>query len=172
MRRNKLPWGLLLFFLGSCSTLGFQPAAKGWPVPEEHLGTAELGNIRVDKNADWDSVEAETRRILPLLLAEQGYGPGPEYLVDAVIIEREYMENWKTRRSLSAEIRIWKNPGNRNHAGDPQDPPHGEDAGQGKLPLSAGTALLSGNRSLSSSRMLHRLLYMALTRALRELEKK
>jgi hypothetical protein len=146
--------------LNSCTVLGFRPSAWSWPVPKENLGTAEIQHIRVDKNADWDSVEAEVRRILPLLLAEQGYGRGPQYRVSAVIIEREYMENWKTRRSLSVEIRIWENPG----------PVHGN--GEEPLPAAAGTALFSGNRSLSSSRILHSLLRRALSKAVKELQKK
>ena len=115
----------------------------------------------MDKTADWDSVEDETRRLLPLLLAAAGYetpgasgGSGAENTagasggslrVDAVLIEREYMENWKTRRSLSAEIRIFRNGG--------------------EVPAAMGKALLAGSKSLSSSEVLHDLLKRALAGA-------
>ena len=56
----------------SCSMLGF-PSAQSWsPFSGEQFGFAELGTIRVDKNADWDSVEAETRRLLPLSSPKPG----------------------------------------------------------------------------------------------------
>jgi hypothetical protein len=149
---------VLQFFcsaLISCSTLGL-PSGKGWTSgPKKIMGTAELGTIRVDKNEDWDSVEAEAKRLLPLLLAEQGYVHGTAYRVNAVLIDREYMENWKTRRSLTAEIRIWKSA----------------EYGEEKIPLAAGRALLSGKKSLSSSKVLHDLLKLALSRALKALPK-
>ncbi|MDR2662832.1 MAG: hypothetical protein LBC31_07545 [Treponema sp.] len=144
-------------FLASCSTVAlFYPLGKSWP-PEgpKVLGSAQLGTIRVDKSADWDSVEAETRRLVPLLLREKGYVEGPEYLIEVVLIEREYMENWKTRRSLSAEIRIRENGGT------------GE-----KAPVAAGKALFLGKKSLSSSKVLNDLLKAALSQALRALSKR
>jgi hypothetical protein len=69
------------------------------------------------------------------------------------------MENWKTRRSLSAEILIFKNEttGNSN-----------EDT----TPLAAGKALLSGTKSLSSSKTLYNLLQSALSNAIKALPKK
>ncbi|GHV86657.1 hypothetical protein AGMMS50230_22650 [Spirochaetia bacterium] len=143
----------LYFF--SCSTLGIS-SGQGWSaLPPEKRGTALLGTIRVDKNADWDSIEAEAKRLLPLLLAEDGYAAlpvyaeeGKTYRIDAILIEREYMENWKTRRSLSAEIRIF---------------------GSSEELLSAGKALLSGGKSLSSSKVLYKLVRLALSRALEAL---
>jgi len=156
----------------SCSMLGF-PSAQSWsPLSGEQFGFAELGTIRVDKNADWDSVEAETRRLLPLFLSEAGYKQAaqgvdlqrqmPLYRVDAVLIEREYMENWKTRRSLSAEIVIWKS----ETLNDQSIHNLAE-----KTPLAAGKALVSGNKSLSSSKALHDLLKAALTNAIKALPK-
>jgi len=155
--RLKYAAGLLLVLLvSSCSIL---PYGKSWStVPKKQRATVELGGVRVDKNADWDSVEAEARRFLPLLLAERGYVQNvPEesrYRVEAVLIEREYMENWKTRRSLSAEIVIWEQS-------------------EGILPLAAGKAVVSGTtKSLSSSKMIHRILGSALSSALGALPKK
>ncbi|MCL1812343.1 MAG: hypothetical protein FWG29_02340 [Treponema sp.] len=167
--------GLSLGFF-SCSMLGI-PSGKNWsPDSGKQLDTVEIGMIRVDKNADWDSVEAETRRLLPLLLAKAGYKqitPGtvlaeqlPAYWVDAVLIEREYMENWKTRRSLSAEILIRKN-GTVENAHDV----FADDPGE-KTVIAAGKMLLSGAKSFSSSKTLHDLLESALSNALRALPKK
>ena len=152
----------------SCSMLSI-PSWQNWsPGSGKQLAIAETGIVRVDKNADWDSVETETRRLLPLLLAEAGYKQTvpetdlpeqlPAYKVDVVLIEREYMENWKTRRSLSAEIAIWKND-ESGKAGE-------------KVLLAAGKALLLGTKSLSSSKTLHNLLKLALSNALKALPKK
>ena len=105
-----------------------------------------------------------------MFLSEAGYKTGstetalleqkPAYTLDAILIEREYMENWKTRRSLSVEIFIWKNEKVVNSSEIPKT------AGD-KMPLAAGKALLSGSKSLSSSRVLHNLLKLALSNALK-----
>ena len=152
----------------SCSMLSI-PSGQNWsPGSGKQLGVAETGIVRVDKNADWDSVEAEARRLLQLFLAEAGYKQTvpetdlpeqmPVFMVDVVLIEREYMENWKTRRSLSAEVTIWKN----EKTGEAEK----------KVLLAAGKALLSGTKSLSSSNTLHNLLKLALSNALKALPKK
>ena len=147
----------------SCSMLGISSGQNWSPSSGKQFGIAEIGTVRVDKNADWDSVEAETKRLLPLFLAEAGYKQTTQgidlleqiatYRVDAVLIEREYMENWKTRRSLSAEILIWES----------------KDQDEEKPPIAAGKALLSGTKSLSSSKTLHGLLKVALSNALKAL---
>jgi len=146
---------ILILLLCSCSIL---PSGGNWSfVPGKQLEAVEIGTIHVDKNAGWDSVEAEARRFLPLLLAERGYiqnVPGKStYRVEAVLIEREYLENWKTRRSLSAEIMIWGR-------------------GDNLLPLAAGKTVLSGTvQTLSSSKALHKMISSALSSALEALPK-
>ena len=152
----------IVFFLNfsSCSNMNIL-TAKSWSSGSKNIiAYIELGMIRVEKNNDWDSLEAETRRLLPLMLTEKGYSTNnieipddniPSYRIDAVLIEREYMENWKTRRSLSAEI-IIHNTGTEDNA-----------------PLAAGKALLLGDKSLSSSKVLHDLLQLALDRAIQAL---
>jgi hypothetical protein len=143
------------------------PSGLSWsPFSGKELGLAELGTVRVDKNADWDSVDAEARRLLLLLLSKAGFkqntaaaaGQKMFYKVDVVLIEREYMENWKTRRSLSAEILIFKN---ETTGGSNEE----------KTPLAAGKALLSGTKSLSSSKTLYNLLHLALSNAIKALPK-
>ena len=152
----KYAAGLFLTFLFcSCSTL---PSGKSWSTASRtRRGSAELRTVRVDKNADWDSVQAETSRLLPLLLAKRGYAYSDtaenRFITDVVLIEREYMENWKTRRSLSAEVMFFT-PG-------------------GSVPLSAGKVMLSGTKkSLSSSKVLHKLINIAFSRALKGLPRK
>jgi hypothetical protein len=152
----KYAAGLIFIFLFcSCSTI---PSGKNWPSGSgARKGTAEVRTVRVDKNADWDSLEAETSRLLPFLLEKNGYpysdSDENRYLVDLVLIERNYMENWKTRRSLSAEVLIIR-PGE-------------------KIPMSAGKAVLTDTaKSLSSSYILHVLLNRALSGALKGLPKK
>jgi len=154
---NKYAVGIILIvLLGSCSIL---PSGGSWSfVPGKQVAAVEIGTIKVDKNVGWDSVEAEARRFLPLLLAERGYIQNvPEksrYRVEAALIEREYMENWKTRRSLSAEVIIWEQ-------------------GENLLPLAAGKTVVDGSvKSLSSSKVLHRILNSALSSALEALPKK
>jgi hypothetical protein len=142
---------ITVFALNSCGTV---PADWSF-VKGARSGSIELGTVRVDKYADWTSVEAEARRFLPLLLAEKGYIMSDteenRYRIDAVLIEREYMEEWKTRRSLSAEILIWKRD-------------------QTELPLCAGGAVLTGSRkSLSSSKIVHDLLRSAIANAVKGL---
>ncbi|MDR2701572.1 MAG: hypothetical protein LBB72_03995 [Spirochaetaceae bacterium] len=149
----KYAAGLFLAFLFcSCSAL---PSGKSWStVSRTRRGTAELRTVRVDKIADWDSVEAEAGRLLPLLLAKRGYHYSDtdenQYLVDLVLIEREYMEKWKTRRCISAEVSISK-PGR-------------------KTPLTAGKVICTGTKkSFSSSKVIHKLAKKALSGALRRL---
>ena len=170
----------LIICFSSCSTLGFL-SGQSWPLLSgRQLGTAELGTIRVDKNTDWDSVEAEARRLLPLLLSEAGYKPGsrnmdsalapkteshPVFTVEAALIEREYMENWKILRSLSAEVIIRQS---REGMAVNKD---ANASIENNVPVAAGKAALSGTKSLSSSKMLHKLLKSALSNALRALPK-
>jgi hypothetical protein len=145
---------ITIFALNSCSTI-----STDWSfVSGRRTAAVELGTVRVDKIADWTSVEAEARRFLPILLAEKGYiisdTEENRYRIDAVLIEREYMEEWKTRRSLSAEVLIWK----RDEAA---------------LPLSAGGAVLTGSgKSLSSSKVVHDLLRSAIANAIKGLPEK
>ncbi|MDR0447143.1 MAG: hypothetical protein LBH07_00570 [Treponema sp.] len=153
----------IVFILTSCTNLGFI-SGKSWSSDENRFVSLELGTVQIDKKTDWDSVEAETRRLLPFLFFEfwtkqEIPVPEPAFRVDVILIEREYLENWKTRRSLSAEILVWNAGITENLTGE-------------KIPLAAGKALLSGNKSLSSSKVLHSLLKHALSNALKALPKK
>ncbi|MDR1930560.1 MAG: hypothetical protein LBQ44_08035 [Treponema sp.] len=145
----------------ACSTFDVPIASgQGWSGPETRRnvfpgGRVRIGTVKADKGSDWNSLEREIGGLLPLLLLERGYVPvegGADYRIDTVVIEREYPSGWTTKRSLSTEIRIWK-----------------EDGG---APLaSAGRAVLSGKKSLASSKTLTRLLKLALSKALAGLDR-
>jgi hypothetical protein len=148
----------IFFIISSCGSFGI-PAGKSWSHNTKNgLIPFELGTVLVDKKADWDSVEAETKRLLPLIFLEQGHKLAYNQAIkaDAILIEREYLENWKTQRSISVEILIWNLQ---------------EKSGEEKIYLGAGRALLSGNKSLSSSKVLYNLLKLALSNALKALPK-
>jgi hypothetical protein len=117
-------------------------------------GTMTAGKISVDSVTGWDSLEREIAGLLPLLFLEKGYAPPDagneaDFTADVSVIEREYMEGWKTKRSLSVELRI---------------------RGPGNVLLAAGRAMLSGNKSLASSNVTNVLLRSALSKALSALE--
>jgi hypothetical protein len=140
--------------LASCASLDMPfPSGKSWVQPVSPKGHLRIGAISADKSSEWNSLEREMAGLLPLLLLEQGYAAAETAgcRIDASVIEREYLSGWKTKRSLSAEIRIWK---------------EGEEQ-----PFSAGKAMLSGDQSLASSKVLSTLLKLALSKALLGLEK-
>jgi hypothetical protein len=142
-----------IFVLCLCVSCSGLPSGKGWTQPVSPRGSIQLGTIRADKSSEWTSLEREIAGLLPLLLMERRYETADiaKYRIDAAVIEREYLSGWKTRRSLSAEVRIWKE-------GD-------------CLPLSAGRVIVSGNKTFASSGVLSDLLRRALSKALRGLPK-
>jgi hypothetical protein len=117
-------------------------------------GLLRLGEISVDKAMDWASVEGEIRRRVPLIFLERKYLFTPQdgeadFRVDVRAIEREYLSGWKTLRSLSMEVHIWR---------------EGERTG---TPLASGRAVQSGDVSLSSVEILDYLLRRAARLALK-----
>jgi hypothetical protein len=171
---------LIIVILGSlslnllgCTSLPI-PLGKVWSASGEALGTVRIGIISVDKASGWNSIEGEIRGLMPLLLLEKGYrvssepsgaagktgdpaGGLADYRMEVTAIEREYLSGWKTQRSISVEVRFWRNNGEPGGPGDPEN----------VQPLAAGRAMVSGNRSLASSRVLNWLLKMALSKALK-----
>jgi hypothetical protein len=141
-------WALCL----SCTVF---PVKEAWSSKGTFdKGTMAAGKISVDSVTGWDSLEREIAGLLPLLLLEKGYAPpdtesGADFTAEVSVIEREYMEGWKTKRSLSVELRI---------------------RGPGDTLLAAGRTMLSGNKSLASSTVTNTLLRSALSKALSELE--
>jgi hypothetical protein len=145
--------------VSSCSSISqafaFQ-SKESWSSREGAVrGTVSLENINVDTVSNWNSLEREIAGILPLLFLEKGYRflekGGTDFTAEVSLIEREYMEGWQTKRSISVELRIWG-------------------AEKTALPLAAGRAMLSGSKSLASSQTANKLLRVALSQALLSLE--
>jgi hypothetical protein len=151
---------VLIILLASCATVASEfsalfPKKEGWSsLTAESEKSFSLGSIEIDSAASWDSLEKEAAGLLPLLLLERGIAltEGGDYSVSAKVIEREFAEGWQTKRSLSAEIRIFRS---------------GEES---SVPLAAGRAMASGEKSASSSKVLSRLLRGALRRALKNFD--
>ncbi|MDR2109746.1 MAG: hypothetical protein LBP32_00400 [Spirochaetaceae bacterium] len=150
-------------FLVSCSSLPFYvPSSGGWSPggPGEFTAVVALGTVSVDKSGGGASAEREIAGLVPLIFLEEGYGfsfdeAEADYRTDLRAMEREYLSGWRTERSVSVEVRIWR-------AGeDPDRVP----------PLAAGRATASGIPTLSSSRDLSRLLRSAIKKAASALEK-
>jgi hypothetical protein len=148
----------LLFAAGLsalCSSCAVFPVREAWSSSGTFdKGTMAAGKISVDSVTGWDSLEKEIAGLLPLLFLEKGYAPpdtesGADFTAEVSVIEREYMEGWKTKKSLSVELRI---------------------RGRGEALLAAGRAMLSGNKSLASSQVTNVLLRAALSKALSALE--
>jgi hypothetical protein len=115
----------------------------------------EVAAVKVDKQNGWLSIEQEIRDMAPLFFLEAGFGgaapaAGPLYIAEIQAREREYIRGWKTRRSLSVEVRL------RSALAPPAE---GKGAG---LLLAAGRAVRSGSGSLSSSGTLSRMLEQAI----------
>jgi hypothetical protein len=148
---------VLWVFCSSCAVFPpLFPVNEAWSSAGNFSkGTMAAGTIGVDSLTVWDSLEREITGLLPLLLIEKGYAlPDAEntadFTADVSVIEREYMEGWKTTRSLSVEVRI------RNSEG---------------AFLAAGRAMLSGDKSFASSQVTNVLLRSALSKALFALSK-
>jgi hypothetical protein len=111
-------------------------------------GILRLGEVSVDKAMDRASVEGEISRRLPLIFLERKYLFAPkdgeaDFRAEVRAIEREYLSGWKTLRSLSVEVHIWR---------------EGDRTG---TPLASGRAVQSGDVSLSSVEILDYLLRRA-----------
>jgi len=116
-------------------------------------GTIRIVSVSAEKSGDWGSLEKEINDLLPLLFSEELYVVLPaseeaDYLVDVKAREREYPDGWRTKRSLSVEVRFWR--------GNVNDP----------LPLSAGRSLIQGKQSLASSKTTSSMLRKAIKKAI------
>ena len=153
---------VLFLFLGAavlagCSSL--PPDSRqdsSWRVKERRKikGTIHIASVSADRYGEWGSLEKELKVLAPLFFLEYKYhavSPSvpADFTAELTVREREYPRGWQTRRSLSAEVRIWK--------GDADGP----------LPVSAGRALITGKQSLASSKTLNRLFRKALKNAVR-----
>jgi hypothetical protein len=159
---------LCIFFL-SCESLPFDySGSRSWSAAklEEEggcLGTLQVIGISVDRGGLLDSIEKEITAMAPLVFLKQGWrtaeeGEAADYRAGIQIREREYTAGWRTRRSLSAELRIWKAEKNSD-----------TDEALSSLPLAAAQVVSIGERSFSSSETLNRMLSLAAKKALGQL---
>ena len=118
--------------------------------------TVRIQSVSAERSGEWGSLEKEAIDLLPLLFSEESYmvvqqSAEADYSAEVKLREREYTDGWRTKRSLSAEVRLWE----RNNTGP--------------LPVSAGRSLIQGKQSLASSKTLTAILRKAVGNAVRGL---
>lgn len=150
---------LCCWTFSSCAGLPFgMIRSRGWPGsggPDPRLPRVSLGDVRVDKAGDYSSLEDELTLLLPLLLSEKGFTvvapeDRPDFIVRGRATEREYLKNWHTVRSISAELYLY---------------------GEGSLPYASARAGASGTRSLASSGDMEALFRSAMNKLVRAVER-
>jgi hypothetical protein len=152
-------------FLVSCGTsLPPRYSIRSWPGSKHVKGKVKLREITVDRTGGTVSLEEEARGLVFMYLREEGYFPAGEdededYLVDMILREREYIAGWKTRRSLAADLCFW--PGSLSAAS----------SSAAVMPVSASRVVCTGEASLSSSKILGKIIRLAVRRGIRILEK-
>ena len=158
---------LLPLFLFSCYSIPVnEKDSRSWRMPEEKRikGTVKIINVTADRSGGRDSLEKETAVLAPLYFWKKGFrtvalGEYADYAAEINLREREFSAGWRTKRSLTVEVRIWKCVD-----GDLQP----EDAA-GKLPIAAGRIVLTGNKSFSSSKVAGKLLSDAVSKTVKRL---
>jgi len=149
----------VMALLAGCGSLSFDSReSSSWAAGDAEMakGSIHVVSVSADKSDSWGSLEKEIADLMPLLFSEQGYhavssSARADYLAEVKVREREYPDGWETKRSLSAEVRLWAGEGE----GSPDRP----------LPLSAGRALNHGKQSFASSRTLSAMLRAAVKNA-------
>lgn len=142
--------------LGACASF---PFGSSWARDGEKVrGTIRIVSVSAEKSGEWGALEKETSDVLPLIFSAEGYlvvhsSVSADYSAEVKVREREYPDGWQTKRSLSAEVRLWAGDG------DCSEP----------LPLSAGRAMIQGKQSFASSRTLNAMLQKAVKNAVRGL---
>lgn len=152
-----------LVVFGSCSS--FPPNSsetKAWKTMKEGRARATVQIISVDaeRSGEWGSLEKEISGLLPLLFLEKRYqvvspNDSADFIAEVRVREREYVDGWRTRRSASAEVRLWEN---NREAG-------AETFFEQPLPLSAGRSMIHGRKSIASSKTLTAMLRKAVSKA-------
>ncbi|MCL2318482.1 MAG: hypothetical protein FWC45_00225 [Treponema sp.] len=148
-----------LTLLGSCASLSFDTSeSASWAAADSGKvrGSIRIISVSAERSGEWGTLEKEITDLLPLLFMEEGYltvSPSglSDYAAEVTVREREYPDGWQTKRSLSAEVRLWAGEGK-----DPACLP---------LPLSAGRALNNGKQSFASSKTLSAMLRKAVKNA-------
>ncbi|MDR1419985.1 MAG: hypothetical protein LBI86_06400 [Treponema sp.] len=160
------PFCSALFFFACISFPPQWYGTESWSTSKDprNLPSIWIAEVSVDLTGVWTAVENEITGLAPLVFWEQGFaavraGEAADYEADIWLREREFISGWKTRRSLAAEVRIWK---------------AGERGGK-NIPLAAGRVTTAGDESFSSSKTAGRMLAIAAGKAaaaLREGEEK
>jgi len=124
---------IAIILLGSCASLSSSSETASWKAVKrtKGRGTIRITSVSAEKPGEWGSLEKEVNALMPLLLYENRYitvssDVPADYSAVVTVREREYLIKWKTRRYLSAEVRIWA----------------GDDVYNQPLPLSTGRVLL------------------------------
>ena len=154
---------IFLTIFGSCVSTSFNSAnSSSWKAKESEKakGTIRIISVSAEKSGEWGTLEREVKELLPLFFSEKAYvtvSPAGEadYTAEVRVREREYPKGWKTKHSLSVEVRLWA----------------GEDEGK-PLPLTAGRAQNLGKKSFSSTKTLSTMLRRAVRNAVRKLPSK
>ena len=149
-----------LLIFGSCVSFDSSESSSWAAGKEEGRGTIRIISVSVERSGERGALEKEINDLLPLLFSEEAYLVVPssvraDYAAEVKVREREYPDGWQTKRSLSAELRLWIDDGS---CGEP-------------FPLSAGRALNNGKQSLASSRTLSAMLRKAVKNAIQGLPK-
>lgn len=151
--------------LVSCGTsLPPRYSIRSWRGSNHVKGRVKLREITVDRTGGTASLEEEARGLVFMYLLKEGYSPAGEdddedYLVDMILREREYIAGWKTRRSLAADLCFW--PGSLSVPSP----------SAAVMPVSASRVVCIGEASLSSSKVLGKIIRLAVRRGIKALEK-
>ena len=157
----------LAVLLFSCDSMPVSiTKTSSWRITDESssTGTIKLANVTVDRSGNRDSLEKEVAALAPLYFWSEGYKTvesdgSADYAVQINLREREVVSGWRTKTSLAVEVRIW--------ACADGDMRLNEFAG--KMPVAAGRAVCSGNKSFSSSKTTGKMLSGAISKTLKQL---
>jgi hypothetical protein len=161
-----MKYSYFLFF--SVLLSGIFLSCKNFPIPKAYneswytgayksekqinYGKVYLNRVYVDRSGNRDSIQDEIYDLAKLVFWTNGLNMVSEitdadFAADIRLHEREYISQWKTKRSLSLELRLWALSeeilNNFLLSGDRVF----DDA----LPLAAARAVSTGNRSFLSS---------------------
>ncbi|AEF82324.1 hypothetical protein [Leadbettera azotonutricia] len=168
MKRNMvLVIVMLLIILIIGISCGSFPAkfssSQSWSMPKEEKlsGTIWIASVWADKAGGWISIEKEAAGLLPLIFMDEGYlclaeQDGADFIAEATVREREYIQGWKTKASISVDVKLWQKTNSRALTA---------------APAAAGRVTVQGNASLVSSKTLNRMLKKAVKKAIHALEK-
>jgi hypothetical protein len=163
--------GLLsVLLLSSCASFSWMSSTlwdgnKQRGTKPEHTERASIAlgieHISIDRVLGTTSVQNEMTKLVEMLILESGYRIAYEkdkarYSLAIDAVEREFIQGWQNRRSVSITVWIWDNAA--------------QDSIREK-PIAIGRAVTTGTKSLASSWDLEQLLRKALIPVLdRDLE--